>query len=126
MADKVAFVGLREFQRALRQIDPDLRKELREVQKEAAQIVAVTAAARAPRRTGRLAGSIRATATQKAGSVRAGGARLPYAGPIHFGWRARNIRPQPFIYDALDARREQVVRKFESGIESLFRKAGLK
>jgi len=126
VADKVAFVGLREFQRALRQIDPDLRKELREVQKEAAQIVAVTAAARAPRRTGRLAGSIRATATQKAGSVRAGGARLPYAGPIHFGWRARNIRPQPFIYDALDARREQVVRKFESGIESLFRKAGLK
>ena len=126
MADKVAFVGLREFQRALRQIDPDLRKELREVQKEAAQIVAVTAAARAPRRTGRLAGSVRATATQKAGSVRAGGARLPYAGPIHFGWRARNIRPQPFIYDALDARREQVVRKFESGIEGLFRKAGLK
>jgi len=126
VADKVAFVGLREFQRALRQIDPDLRKELREVQKEAAQIVAVTAAARAPRRTGRLAGSVRATATQKAGSVRAGGARLPYAGPIHFGWRARNIRPQPFIYDALDARREQVVRKFESGIEGLFRKAGLK
>ena len=29
----------------------------------------------------------------------------PYAGPIHFGWRERNIEPQPFLYDALDDRR---------------------
>jgi hypothetical protein len=29
--------------------------------------------------------------------VSAGGARLPYAGPIHWGWPSRGIAAQPFI-----------------------------
>ena len=29
----------------------------------------------------------------------AGGAKVPYAGPIHWGWPDRNIEPHPFIAD---------------------------
>jgi hypothetical protein len=32
--------------------------------------------------------------------VRAGGARLPYGGPIHWGWPARHLAAQPFLTDA--------------------------
>lgn len=33
--------------------------------------------------------------------ITAGGSRAPYAAPIHWGWKRRNIRPQPFLMDAL-------------------------
>jgi hypothetical protein len=72
----------------------DLTKANKEV---AAQVVA---AVHAPRRSGALAGSVRGSGTKSGAIVRAGGARLPYAGPIHYGWRARNITPQPFLTDA--------------------------
>jgi phage gpG-like protein len=52
----------------------------------------------APRVTGRLAGSIRPGRTSDAATVTAGAV---YAGPIHWGWPARNIRAQPFLADAL-------------------------
>ena len=67
------------------------------------------ALSRVPRRSGRLAASIRSSATVKSGVVRAGGAKLPYAKPIHFGWPKHNISPQPFLYEALDARRSAVI-----------------
>jgi len=62
-----------------------------------------------PRRSGRLAASIRAQGTQRAGRVAAGKKSVPYAGPIHWGWPARNIKPQPFLTDALASKQETVV-----------------
>jgi len=87
------------FRRTLKQAGIDL-KNLRNVHRSVGTLVAVAAAAFAPRRSGRLAGNIRAGATQKAAIVRAGGARLPYAGPIHWGWPKRNITANPFITQA--------------------------
>jgi hypothetical protein len=50
--------------------------------------------------TGRLVGSERAAGTQSAAIVRAGSARVPYAGPIHWGWPNRHIVAQPWLYEA--------------------------
>jgi hypothetical protein len=50
--------------------------------------------------TGRLASSERPAGTKTAAIVRAGSARVPYAGPIHWGWPNRGIRAQPWIYEA--------------------------
>jgi hypothetical protein len=50
--------------------------------------------------TGRLAASERPAGTQSAAIVRAGSARVPYAGPIHWGWPKRHIVAQPWLYDA--------------------------
>lgn len=72
--------------------------------------VALVAGARAPRRTGRLQHSVRATASTRGAKIRAGGAQVPYAGPIHWGWPTRHrdgthrggpIAPNPFVYDTL-------------------------
>ena len=57
--------------------------------------------------------------------VRAGRAAVPYAGVIHFGWAAHSIAPQPFLYDAADARADEVLAKFHEDINKQARSAGL-
>jgi hypothetical protein len=57
--------------------------------------------------------------------VRAGRTSVPYAGPIHFGWPAHNIEPTPFLYDALDQRRSEVIDLYEQRVGDLIRKNGL-
>ena len=89
--------GMRRLRRELKAAGLDLA-DLREVNLSAARTVAQ--AAQPPRRTGRLAGSVRPGASRTAGVVRAGGALVPYAGPIHWGWPKHNIEPQPFLVDA--------------------------
>lgn len=65
-----------------------------------ARYVAMRAAAMAPHRSGRLAGNVRGGKGKTAAIVRAGGARVPYAGPIHWGWPRRHITANPFMVDA--------------------------
>lgn len=119
----VQVTGAREFRRAMSKMGADL-KDLSAINKAAAQTVADEARGRAPVLTGRLAGSVRAGATRTKGYVRAGGRAIPYAGVIHFGWPAHNISPNPFIYDALDDRKQDVIDKYEAHIEALVEKVG--
>ncbi len=44
---------------------------------------------------------------------------MPYAGPIIFGWHKHDIKPQPFIYHALDARRGEVLVAYEAALGRL-------
>lgn len=114
--------GLREVQRDLNRLGADTKNEMRSTHLQAAEIVVMGAKRFVPVRTGRLAASIRALATKTSGRVRAGSASVPYAGPIHFGWPARRIAPQPFIYDALDPRRDDIKRLYEDRINELVEK----
>jgi hypothetical protein len=91
--------GLRELRRGLKQLGEDCR-DLKDANAATAAIVATAAAARAPHRTGRLAASIRGNRAVGKAVVRGGGARVPYAGPVHWGWPARHITGQPFISEA--------------------------
>lgn len=84
-----------------------------------ADAVADKARGRAPRLTGRLASSIRATASPTRADIRAGGAGVPYAMAIHWGWPKRNIRKQPFLFDALRDMRPEIERAYEDGIVQL-------
>ena len=113
--------GLKELQKEIRRTeDVELKKQLRLANKEAAQVVADQAKVEVPRRSGRLARSIGTQASQTSASVKAGtAARVPYAGPIHFGWPKRNIRPQPFLYEAMDKRIGEVRRAYEKSLEKL-------
>lgn len=53
----------------------------------------------APSRTNRLASTVRARATAfRAQLIVGSNVKVPYAGPINFGWLARNIVGQEFIY----------------------------
>lgn len=117
--------GLREVQKALRDISGDLANEMKPTHKAAAEIVVDGAKRYAPVRTGRLADSIRAAATRTGGRVRVGSAAVPYAGPIHFGWPARRIKPQPFVYEALDPRRAEVANLYTERLLEIIDKYGI-
>jgi hypothetical protein len=113
--------GLRDFKRMVRKInDQELREELKEANYNAAKIVADEAASRAPVRTGRLANSVRANRAVAYGAVKAGSAaRVPYAGPIHYGWPARGIEGKPFINEAVTEKLGEARKDYQKRIRKL-------
>ncbi|WP_165217242.1 HK97 gp10 family phage protein [Schaalia sp. ZJ1691] len=92
----VQIEGARELRRQLKAAGDDL-KDLSAAHRKAADIAARAARTAAPVKTGRLAGSIRASGTKTAGIIRAGRKAIPYANPIEFGWAARGIKAHPFL-----------------------------
>lgn len=120
-AARVEVTGARELRLALKRMGADL-KEMQRTNKAAAQPVADRARQIVPHLTGTLSASIRPTATQKEGAVLAGSRAVPYAGPIHFGWPSRNISPQPFLYNALDDRRDEVLDVYSERVDDLVRR----
>lgn len=100
MADQLRVIGGRNLRRTLAKAGIDLA-ELKATNAKVAGIVATRGRGMAPvGPTGRLAGSVRPSGTKTQAVVRAGFARVPYAGPIHWGWPKRNIEAQPFLSEA--------------------------
>jgi hypothetical protein len=89
--------GGKRLRATLRAAGDDL-SDLRAAHGQVAVLVAGLASP--PRRSGRLASTVRPSGTKTAAIVRAGFAAVLYAGPIHWGWPARNITAQPFLSDA--------------------------
>jgi hypothetical protein len=114
--------GLNKLTRQLKTLEGDVTSAVKELNAELAEDVAQTARQKVPRRSGKLSGSIRSSGQARTGVVRAGRASVPYAGPIHFGWAKRNIRPQPFLYDALDERRDDIIRRWSQELDKLVSK----
>ena len=98
-AGAVRIDGLRRLRRDFKALVGDLA-DFKAANAKALAVVVPAAAARAPRRTGRLAASVRGNRAANRATVLAGGATLPYVGPIHWGWPARKIEAQPFAADA--------------------------
>lgn len=118
--------GLRETLRDLKDLQIDAREDMKETHRRAGEIVAAAAKPLAPVRTGALSATITSSPTKYQGRVRIGrGASVPYAGPIHFGWPAQRIKPQPFVYEALDGRREEVLQTYERRINDLIERHNL-
>lgn len=100
-------------------------EELRELMIQIGQLVARDARARAPVDTGRLSSTVRHGRGKTKAVIRAGGARAPYAGVIHYGWPARNIKPSEFLTRAVQANREAVLDMFDKDITRLLKKYNL-
>lgn len=88
--------GLRQLRKTLRQAGDDL-SDLKEVNRKAADTAAGGATKAVPRLSGLLQSNIRSSGTKTAGIIRAGSKKVPYAGPIHWGWKDRNIKANPFL-----------------------------
>lgn len=114
-------VDSKATRKALRAVDGGL-DDLKEANREVGQIVATRAEQLVPVRSGALRGSIRAGRRVSGAIVQSGGRLLPYAPVIHFGWPARNIEPQPFLYDAADDRRDEVAARYDAAVADLIRK----
>lgn len=91
--------GGRELRKALAALDPKM-DDLKDAHQRVAKIVEQHARANAPRRSGRLAGSIRGNRAKTRATVKAGGARVRYAGVIEWGWPKRHIRAQHYLVSA--------------------------
>lgn len=113
--------GLKEVLYDLRALGDATKNDMKETHRRAGEIVIEGAKRYVPVRTGNLLNSLRSNPTQRMGRVRIGSASVPYAGPIHFGWPARAIKPQPFIYDVLDERRGEVANLYAKRIDELIK-----
>lgn len=112
--------GLREVRSALRKIGQGLPAALRDAQRAAAQIVVDRALPNVPVRTGRLKGSVRALGSQASGRAVAGNGRVPYAAAIHWGRKRSGAFPgRPFLWNAAEEARDDVVRHFEDALDDL-------
>lgn len=91
--------GLKELNRNLREVDRDLPNVLRAAGNQAAQIVVRDAKGRVPRRSGRAAGSVKASSTRTAARVQGGGKRVPYYPWLDFGGHVgrNNSVSRPFL-----------------------------
>ena len=111
-APTVEITGINTLRRALVKLDDQAKQDFVRAGKEAAELVAREARVTVPVRSGRLRDTIRGVGLQTGGVVRAGTARVPYAGPIHFGWGRRRIHPKPFLYEAADRRVDEVLETY--------------
>lgn len=110
--------GARELRRALKAAGDDLT-ELKEANQAAARVVFDAAERTVPRRSGALARSGRVNKAATRGSVVYGGARVPYAAPIHWGWAARGIEAQPWVTDAAYAERDEVMAIYLDAVNQI-------
>jgi phage gpG-like protein len=118
--------NLQQVRGALRAVDRDALKEVQQVTKRAAEIVATEAKIRAPKLTGALAGSIRATTSGARGIVRS---PLPYANVQEWGGRVgRNkrtfVRGRHFVMGALEDKQDTVQRALADGFDDVLRRNG--
>lgn len=126
-AGRVEVRGDRQLRRALKRVEGNVG-DLREVHRDAGEAVAGEARSLVPVESGMLRDTIRLSiklAGRQGTAILAGKGLVPYAGPIHFGWPARNIEPQPFLYDALDRRRGDVIDRYQRGVDSIIHRFDL-
>jgi hypothetical protein len=133
LSTTVRIDGAAELRKALKYIGDDgLKKELREANRGAADVVAKQALPKVPVRSGNLRRTVKALATQRDGRVQAGSARVDYAAAIHWGRKvgnvwggqmARNpIRGRPFLWDAAQRANPKVIEEYEQAIDELLAK----
>ena len=127
--DPIKITGLSEVQRNLRKLSTDAldlnKTEFLETNKQVAEIVINESKKYVPFLTGALAAAIRNASTKKSAKVRAGNVAVPYAGPIHFGWPSRSIKPNTFLYEAIDARKSEVANRYAELVSDLITKYDL-
>lgn len=109
--------GVREVSRKLRAAGSDL-SEMSELMHQLGTIVISNA--RVPRKSGEVAGTLRAGKGKTKAVVRAGYARRgAHAGVLHYGDPHRGHRAQPFLTDALKRSQGQVMTALTTGIDRI-------
>jgi HK97 gp10 family phage protein len=124
---RIEVTGLKENIRDLKKFgDTESLIAVKKANYEAAELLVRAALPLVPRRTGKLAGSLKPTRTQMYAGARAGSTSVPYAGPIHWGWFRRHIKPQPFFAKAFGYNKEQILEKYKKDMEAALAKSNLR
>lgn len=118
--------GLAELRKELRRLESGQvwAKELREAHKDAAERAVPEVKRRTPVLTGALQRTVRALATQRGSRVVVGGIRgVEYAGPINYGWAARNIRAQEFLMSGVNAATDDILEIYIERLDDITARA---
>ena len=113
--------GLNAAVKKLRQFD-NVDKELRDAGQEAAKILIRAALPLVPERSGLLKSTLRPSRIVRGAQAKAGNSRARYAGPIHWGWAKRRIKPQPFYSIALGYTQEEIIANYQHSLDKLINK----
>jgi hypothetical protein len=123
--------GLRDIQKSLTALGAE-KAEFTDNNLEAAQTLIKSATPLVPRKSGKLASTLKAGKTANYAVARAGLGSVPYANPIHWGWTYdakrfiyRNIKPQPFFTRALGYSYEEIIANYDKNLQKLIDKYGL-
>ena len=112
--------GVKELRSQLRRVkDKELDDELKAIHKGIADEIIARALPRVPVESGALKRSVRGSGTKASAIGRAGRKSVPYAAPIHWGWRKRNIRSRPFLTDAAAEVERDITQRYETAINAL-------
>ena len=123
MATGVRVVGLRKAIRNLEKMGVEAA-DLKDAFHKIGKMVSSEAHTLAPKLDGTLSSSIRPSKTKNKAVVRAGGARIPYAGVIHYGGY-NNITANPFLTRALERKQNDAVNEMEEALNDLIRRLDL-
>jgi len=124
MAGTVRVEGLNKTLRALQSYGVEVA-DLKDVMAGIAREGATLASRYAPKRSGRLRGTVRGNKAKGKAVVIAGRARVPYAGAINYGWPSRGIKPALFMQRADKELAPRAVEMLEAGLDEAARKVGL-
>ncbi|GAA5153816.1 hypothetical protein GCM10023340_36410 [Nocardioides marinquilinus] len=116
--------GLSAAVRALKQLGlevEDLKGAFSTIASEAAGAIR----AETPRRSGRLAGTVRGNRAQSKAVVTVGRSTVPYAGVIRYGWPARHIPPNDYAGRGEQKYTPTAIHRLEQEIEAAIRRKGL-
>ena len=137
----VEVAGLREFQKGLKKLNPELDKSLKAELKTVAEVVADDARGRVPSKSGRARKSVRAGADAKGPYVQGGKASVPYYPWLDFGsrravsghprsagpWFKSGAGPKKgrFIYPAIDENQARIIEGATQALETARGNAGI-
>lgn len=115
--------GLDRLRRELRRVkDRELDQEMKAIHAGLAREIVQRAEPNVPVRTGALKASLRSAGTVRDAIGRVGKASVPYAGPIHYGWRARNIPRRPFLTNAAEALERDITDRYDQEVARMLDK----
>lgn len=130
---RIQIGGLRELQRALKEMDATLPRGIRVALNKSSQLVIDYAAPKVPKKTGKARASLKVRSSQRAARVAAGGTRAPWFPWLDFGGAVgRNdstkrefIKTGRYIYPGLDANRDEITEVMVEALTELATNAGL-
>jgi hypothetical protein len=125
MTGTIKVEGLKETIKDLQALGVE-KQAFVDINYEAAQILMSAASPLIPVRTGKLAGTMRASKTVQYAQVSLGRASVPYAPPIHYGWFydrnnfiKKNIKPNPFLAKALSQNYEEIIKRYNESVQKV-------
>lgn len=146
MAGQSGTIQVNGLNEAIRNVktfgDKGTEQAVKQANFDAAKVLVKAALPLVPRRTGKLAGTVKPVRSLKYAAVRAGSPSVTYAGPIHWGWavvgashkgkltpngprRFRNIKPQPFFAKAYGYSKEEILDNYERLMKQALKKYNL-